>query len=51
MVVVDVVVVGGSVVVVESFTGFGLVRYIYPEFKASCSFLQDITVFALPSES
>ena len=58
MVVVDVVVVGGSVVVVvvdvvvvESFTGFGLVRYTYPEFKASCSFLQDITVFALPSES
>ena len=51
VVVVDVVVVGGSVVVVESFPGFGLVRYIYPEFKASCSLLQVITVFALPSES
>ena len=46
-----IVVVVVEVVVGAGGGGFGLTVYIYPEFKASCSFLQDITVFAFPSES
>ena len=38
-------------VVVGAGGGFGLKVYTYPEPRASCSFLQDITVFAFPSES
>ena len=41
----------GIVVVVVGGGGFGLTVYINPEFKASCSLLQDITVLAFPSES
>ena len=38
-------------VVVGAGGGFGLKVYTYPEPRASCSFLQVITVFAFPSES
>ena len=38
-------------VVVGAGGGLGLEVYTYPEPKASCSLLQVITVFALPSES
>ena len=50
VVVVEVVVVVDVVVVIDG-GGFGLTVNSNPEPKASCSFLQDITVFALPSES
>ena len=46
-----IVVVVVEVVVVVGGGGFGLTVYINPEFKASCSLLQDITVLAFPSES
>ena len=39
------------VVVGEEVIGFGLIVYINPESRASCSFLQVNTVLALPSES
>ena len=46
-----IVVVVVEVVVVVGGGGFGLTVYVYPESKASCSLLQVITVFPLPSES
>ena len=42
-IVVVVVVIGGG--------GFGLTVFVKPESNASCSLLQDITVFPFPSES
>ena len=46
-----IVVVVVEVVVVVGGGGFGLIVLVKPEFSASCSLLQDITVFPFPSES